>query len=170
MQQVELLLTLHQTTQEHLTQAQHLLHASQQRFDRLLEAPQQSSPPQASTQASPPPGDRGLIRRQILALLANHPEGLTPAQIRDHLQTEKPLNDTLQGMLRGGLVQRVAGRYTVREPLCSVTHMPGLEACERDSTRHRGPSLTAHFQGGMSQIDSTLRFPCVSLRNLRRKV
>jgi hypothetical protein len=38
-QQVEVLLTMQQGTQQHLTQAQQMLHEAQQRYDRLLEAP-----------------------------------------------------------------------------------------------------------------------------------
>jgi hypothetical protein len=43
MQQVTMLHTMHQTTQQHLTQAQQMLHEMQHRYDRLLEAPR--SPP-----------------------------------------------------------------------------------------------------------------------------
>ena len=39
MQQVSMLHTMHQTTQQQLTQAQQMLHERQHRYDRLLEAP-----------------------------------------------------------------------------------------------------------------------------------
>src|SRR5215475_1988243 len=39
MQQVSMLHTMHQTTQQQLTQAQQMLHEMQHRYDRLLEAP-----------------------------------------------------------------------------------------------------------------------------------
>jgi predicted RNase H-like nuclease (RuvC/YqgF family) len=39
MQQVNMLHTIHQTTQQQLTQAQQMLHEMQHRYDRLLEAP-----------------------------------------------------------------------------------------------------------------------------------
>ena len=52
------------------------------------------------------------MRRRIVALLQDSPEGLTPAEIRERLGADRPLGDTLLGMLRYGLVQRVArGRY-----------------------------------------------------------
>ena len=64
-------------------------------------------PPGAST------GDpRGAMRRRIVALLQTHPAGLTPAEIRERLGAERRLAATLLGMLRDGLVHRVAyGRY-----------------------------------------------------------
>jgi flagellar motor protein MotB len=57
-QQVEVLLMLHQTTQQHLTQAQQMLHEAQQRYDRLLEAPRPSAPARAprTTTAVTAPG------------------------------------------------------------------------------------------------------------------
>jgi hypothetical protein len=54
-QQVELLLTLHHTTQQHLTQAQQMLHEAQQRYDRLLEAPRTLTPATASRPFPPTP-------------------------------------------------------------------------------------------------------------------
>ena len=44
------------------------------------------------------------MRQRILALLSEHPEGLSAEQIRVYLQAEKPLGDTLQGMRRQGKV------------------------------------------------------------------
>ena len=46
----------------------------------------------------------GEMRAQILALLTEHPEGLSAEQIRVYLKAEKPLGDTLQGMRRQGKV------------------------------------------------------------------
>ena len=43
-------------------------------------------------------------RQQILALLAEHPEGLSAEQIRVYIKAEKALGDTLQGMKRHGVV------------------------------------------------------------------
>ena len=54
------------------------------------------------------------MRRRIVALLCEYPEGLTPAEIRERLGVERSLGDTLLGMRRDGLVQRVGpGRYVV---------------------------------------------------------
>ena len=47
------------------------------------------------------------MRRCIVALLQEHPEGLTPAEMRPLLGVDRSLADTLLGMLRYGLVQRV---------------------------------------------------------------
>jgi hypothetical protein len=61
--------------------------------------------------------DRGALRRRIVALLREHPEGLTPAQIKALLDAEKDLGDTCLGMRRDGLVQRVGpGRYVAGAP------------------------------------------------------
>jgi hypothetical protein len=116
----------------------HMLQEMQHRYDRLLDMPRPS--PQESPQDAPgatqarrrpespprpqrPPqgrpeaqgGDpRGDMRRRIVALLQDHPEGLTPAEIRSLLGVDKSLADTCLGMLRYGLVQRVGrGRYVV---------------------------------------------------------
>jgi predicted transcriptional regulator of viral defense system len=57
------------------------------------------------------------MRRRIVALLQEYPEGLTPAEIRTLLGVDKNLADTCLGMLRYGLVQRVGrGRYVAAEP------------------------------------------------------
>ena len=54
------------------------------------------------------------MRRRIVALLQDHPEGLTPVEIRGLLGTDKRLADTCLGMRRDGLLQRVErGRYVV---------------------------------------------------------
>jgi hypothetical protein len=50
-QQVDVLLALHQTTQQQLTQAQQMLYEMQHRYDRLLEAPRRVPVPRAA--ASP---------------------------------------------------------------------------------------------------------------------
>jgi hypothetical protein len=44
-QQVDVLLALHQTTQQQPTQAQQMLHEMQHRYDRLLEAPRSAPVP-----------------------------------------------------------------------------------------------------------------------------
>ena len=72
-------------------------------------------PPVQSDVVAPtqPGGPRGEMRR-IVALLCEYPEGLTPAEIRERLGVERSLGDTLLGMRRDGLVQRVGpGRYVV---------------------------------------------------------
>jgi hypothetical protein len=57
------------------------------------------------------------MRRRIVALLQEHPEGLTPAEMQTLLGVVRSLVDTCQGMLRYGLVQRVErGRYVATGP------------------------------------------------------
>ena len=52
------------------------------------------------------------MRWRIVALLQEHPEGLTPAEMRGLLGVDRSLADTCLGMLRYGLVRRVGrGRY-----------------------------------------------------------
>jgi hypothetical protein len=56
------------------------------------------------------------MRQRIVALLQDHPEGLTPAEMRGVLGVEYPLGNTVLGMLRYGLVRRVErGRYVAAE-------------------------------------------------------
>jgi len=57
------------------------------------------------------------MRRRIVALLREYPQGLTPAEIRTLLRVDKRLSNTCLGMLRDGLVQRVGrGKYVAVEP------------------------------------------------------
>ena len=57
---------------------------------------------------------RGAIRRRILALLQDHPEGLSPAELRRRLEVDRDLKNTCFAMARDGLLRRVErGRYVV---------------------------------------------------------
>jgi hypothetical protein len=127
-----------QAYREHIAQLTTMLHEAHQQNQRLLDMPRStsSSPhPRASphnalgatqahrpTQRPPAPqeplGDpRGEMRRRIVALLQDHPEGLTPAEMRPLLGVDRSLADTCLGMLRYGLVQRVGrGRYVAAAP------------------------------------------------------
>jgi hypothetical protein len=91
--------------------------AERTRYDGLLEVPRAlpTSPvtvrPRSSAQA--PVADRGDIRRRMLALVWEHPEGLSPAQTRQLLDIEKDLGATMKAILRDGLLRRVThGQYT----------------------------------------------------------
>jgi hypothetical protein len=54
------------------------------------------------------------MRRRIVALLQEHPDGLSPAQTRHLLDVDKDLGPTIKAMARDGLLQRVEpGRYVV---------------------------------------------------------
>lgn len=103
-----------------------MVEQTQQRYDRLLEAPR--SVPPSRPESGPHPGlhtsatttldPRGDMRRHIVALLREHPEGLAPAEIGRLLGAGRPLGDTLLGMRRDGLVQRAGhGRYVVAIPV-----------------------------------------------------
>src|SRR5439155_7936012 len=92
-----------------------MLQDMQHRYDRLLEAPRSVPPP------LPEPGGpvvvsapRGDMRRRIVALLQEHPEGLSPVQTRQLLGLAKDLGQTMKAMARDGLLRRVeTGRYVV---------------------------------------------------------
>jgi hypothetical protein len=52
------------------------------------------------------------MRRRIVALVREYPEGLSPAQARQLLGVEKDLGSTMKAMMRDGLLRRVAlGQY-----------------------------------------------------------
>jgi hypothetical protein len=91
-----------------------MLQDMQRRYDRLLEAPRPaavSSPaPSAPAPASVP---RGAMRRRIVALLREHPDGLSPAQTRRLLGSDKDLGSTMKAMARDGLLRRVAAGWYV---------------------------------------------------------
>jgi hypothetical protein len=76
-------------------------------------APPQSSPsPQPSLPTRPRPLSQ--MRQQIVDLLRQHHEGMSPAQVRQALRIEKDLADTMGGMARDGILKRVEmGRYVV---------------------------------------------------------
>jgi hypothetical protein len=118
-----------------------MLQDMQHRYDRLLDMPRTPPPSAAQEPAGATPVDRrpqrpplpqrppqgqpeaqggdprGEMRRRIVALLQDHPEGLTPAEMRTMLGTGKSLADTCLGMLRYGLLRRVErGRYVATAP------------------------------------------------------
>ena len=77
----------------------------------------------AVIQEKPPkrPGRRSTLRRPIMDLLREHPEGLTAVQMKVHLGVDKNIGDTLSGMVRDGLLAKQgsgsAVRYRVRNRL-----------------------------------------------------
>jgi len=61
-------------------------------------------------------GRNAARRRRIVALLQEHPEGLSPVQTRQRLSVAKNLGSTMKAMARDGLLRRVeTGRYAVGE-------------------------------------------------------
>ena len=90
------------------------------RLDRLialLEARGLPSDTAATPQrptAATPQQPRGGMRREIVALLAHHPQGLTAPQIQQQLGSAKRLNNTLTAMARDGLLTRLRhGTYAL---------------------------------------------------------
>ena len=68
--------------------------------------------PAAPRAAAQPPG--GGLRPQIVAVLQQHPEGLSPKVVRTLLQVDHDVRSTMKGMVRSGLLtRREAGRYVV---------------------------------------------------------
>src|SRR5262249_43785866 len=66
-------------------------------------------PPAADMAAETPAPRRGgrpssPLRQQILTLLRDHPAGLRAEEIRVYVQARRPIGDTLQGMLKGGVL------------------------------------------------------------------
>lgn len=59
-------------------------------------------------------GRKPVLRPGILALLGEHPEGLTAAELKVYLQTEKPIGDTLAGMVKAALLVRNGSGHAVR--------------------------------------------------------
>jgi hypothetical protein len=104
---------------EHIARLTTMLDQAHQQNQRLLDMPRTpprpslAPPPRTATPREAPIEDpRGGMRRRIVTLLQEYPEGLTPAEMRTLLGVEKRLSDTCLGMLRYGLVQRVGrGRY-----------------------------------------------------------
>ena len=80
-----------------------------------------TAPTAVDTPASPrrPGRPSGPLRQQILDLLQAHPEGLRAEEIRVYLQARRPIGDTLQGMLKGGVItaqgQGIHRRYVRTE-------------------------------------------------------
>jgi hypothetical protein len=88
-----------------------------QRYERQLTAPAPPAPVAPVSASTPAPDlDRGDMRRRIVALVREHPEGLSPAQTRQLLGVDKVLRSTMKGMVRDGVLQRVeTGRYIARD-------------------------------------------------------
>jgi hypothetical protein len=101
-----------------------LLQQLQQQHQRLLAMPRTAPSPRPSPAPRPEPrtagpleDPRGDMRRRIVALLQDHPEGLAPAEMRPLLGVDRRRADTRLGLLRYGLMQRVGrGRDVAAAP------------------------------------------------------
>jgi Helix-turn-helix domain len=110
---------------EHIAQLTTMLEQAHQQNQRLLDMPRSAPPPRPSPGPPPRPeapreartGDpRGNMRRRIVALVREYPQGLTATEIRATLGVDRSLTDTCIGMVRDGLLQRMGrGRYVVAE-------------------------------------------------------
>jgi len=75
-------------------------------------APPARTPAAAPHPAAPPP--LSGLRQQIVAVLQPHPEGLSPQAVRTLLQVDQDVRSTMKGMVRSGVLTRLAaGRYVV---------------------------------------------------------
>src|SRR5712691_4475135 len=73
---------------------------------------QRSALPAGVPPAAPPP--LSGVRQQIVAVVRQHPEGLSPQAARTLLHVDKDLRATMKGMVRSGvLTRRAAGQYVV---------------------------------------------------------
>ncbi len=95
-----------------------MLQQVHQQNQRLLDVGRSAAPApgeRTPRDASPP---RGAMRQQILALVRDHPEGLSPAETRRRLGSDKDLGSTMKAMARDGLLRRVTtGWYVATEAL-----------------------------------------------------
>jgi len=82
----------------------------------LADTSARSRQPLADTSADTPAPRRrlgrpsGPLRQQILDVLQAHPEGLRAEEIRVYVQAQRPIGDTLAGMVRGGVITAQGSR------------------------------------------------------------
>ena len=82
----------------------------------LREAPESGLPTPPTCYPRPKKGTVSYVRPRILELLEQHPDGLSPEEIRQQLGITQRLNSTLKTMWRCGLVHRpIEGLYTRRK-------------------------------------------------------
>ena len=104
---------------DHIARLTAMLHEAQQQNQRLLDMPRSTSAPTLPGQRAPiiDEAPRGEMRRRIVALLQDHPDGCGPAQTHRLLGVDKDLGSTMKAMARDGLLRRVeTGRYVATEP------------------------------------------------------
>lgn len=115
----------------HLEQALAQAYAREQRLLELLAqlTPPRPAPEEAAPAAVPapvptlppparvaPPQPLSGVRQHIVAVLQEHPEGLAPKAVQTLLHGEKDLRSTMKGMVRSGVLTRLAaGRYVVAD-------------------------------------------------------
>jgi hypothetical protein len=92
--------------------------AALEREARLLNLLERLQPKMARTRlpSSPPRQPPGPMRQHIVTLLTAHPKGLPRRQLEIALGTDKNLTDTLQGMVRAGMIVRLAPAFFALAP------------------------------------------------------
>jgi hypothetical protein len=87
-----------------------------QRSTPLVSAPP-GAPPARTPAAAPRPAATpplSGLRQQIVAVLQQHPEGLSPKAVQTHLQLDTEVSSIMKRMVHRGLLTRLAaGRYVV---------------------------------------------------------
>ena len=66
-------------------------------------------------------GRKPVLRPGILALLDEHPDGLTAAELKVYLGTAKPIGDTLAGMVKAALLVKTGSGHAIRYQLAEAT-------------------------------------------------
>jgi len=92
------------------------LDAQEKEQESMLRQSTQKPLPSVHTTAQPhkKPQVISPIRQQILTLVQQYPDGITPTETRRLLGSEKELGNTMQGMERDRLLKRIAvGCYVV---------------------------------------------------------
>ena len=89
-------------------------HLTGQRSALPAGAPPAAPPPAAVRPAAAARPPLSGVRQQIVAVMRQHPEGLSPQAARTLLHVDKDLRATMKGMVRSGiLTRRAAGQYVV---------------------------------------------------------
>jgi hypothetical protein len=101
-----------EVARERLEQAQRQFEAARERLESIELQRQLETAP---SPAARPPGWQHLMRKRILGLLEERPEGLTRREIESLIGTNRHLGDTLIGMARpeGLLIRTGKGRYAL---------------------------------------------------------
>jgi hypothetical protein len=87
-------------------------------------APTQNGNTSLQEAATQPRGRKPVLREPILALLREYPGGLTAAQLKVYLSTEKPIGDTLSGMVKAELLVKDGSGKAVRYLLADGVEAP----------------------------------------------
>jgi hypothetical protein len=89
-------------------------HLTGQRSALPAGAPPAAPPPSAVRPAAAARPPLSGVRQQIVAVVRQYPEGLSPQAARTLLHVDKDLRATMKGMVRSGiLTRRAAGQYVV---------------------------------------------------------